>query len=71
VTVETQEEAKLLAALSTEYERLFSDTPERPDAALCRRIIEVSRRYRYTSFAFRRLEAWLSQTADDHQAGNE
>ena len=61
VTVQTRDEADLLASLPMQYTKLFTDVKGGPDAELCRRMIEVGKRYSYSSFAFRRLESWLSE----------
>ena len=63
VTVETQEDAKLIAALSVELGRFYSDSLTVPDIEKSRKIVAVCKQHNLyrTVAAVRQLESRIEQ----------
>ncbi len=61
VIVQTRQEADLLASISVEHSKTFTDVPGKPDAARVRKILQVCEDYRYNSHVPRQLEQWLKR----------
>lgn len=55
----TQQEAELVASIPLEIDKMYDNTPGTPDTDNIREIVRICRRDGITSFAIRRLQAWL------------
>lgn len=70
VTVQTKQEAELLASLSVELAKIFAGALRMPDPEHVRSILKVCGDYRYRSHGERHLRRWLAEQDAEREAGS-
>lgn len=61
VNVQTRPEAELLASLSVEHSKMFTDIAGKPNEDRVRKIVQICKAYNYSSAAQRQLDSWLTE----------